>query len=217
MDMDSNWAVEHLQVIRTLMERSAVYRRALAPIMIYNGVLGLVFAGIGMFARIFSPPGFILFWGVVCVVALSGSFLLVRRQALKAGEPFWSPPTRRVSQAMLPPVVTGALLGSLVLGSAYTVPAGLTPKIAFVLLPSSWIILYGFAFHAAGFFMPRGMKLFGWMFVIGGCLAAAPGIVLTKATGNPLYAHALMGCFFGALHLAYGAYLHFTEPAGNAS
>ena len=42
--MESNWAAEHLQVIRTLMERSAVYRRALAPVMIFNGCLGCIAA-----------------------------------------------------------------------------------------------------------------------------------------------------------------------------
>ena len=34
--MEPNWAAEHLQVIRTLMERSALYRRALAPIMSFT-------------------------------------------------------------------------------------------------------------------------------------------------------------------------------------
>ena len=38
--MESNWAEENLQTIRTLMERSAVYRRALAPIMLFAGALG---------------------------------------------------------------------------------------------------------------------------------------------------------------------------------
>ena len=42
--MDSNWAGEHLQVIRTLMERSAIYRRTLAPIMLLLGILGLLAA-----------------------------------------------------------------------------------------------------------------------------------------------------------------------------
>ena len=40
--MDNHWAVENLQTIRTLMERSAVYRRALAPIMIFVGTVGIV-------------------------------------------------------------------------------------------------------------------------------------------------------------------------------
>ena len=37
MGMETNWAAEQLQTIRTLMERSAVYRRALAPIMLFAG------------------------------------------------------------------------------------------------------------------------------------------------------------------------------------
>ena len=46
--MDTSWAAENLQTIRTLMERSALYRRALAPIMTYNGVVGCVAAVIGL-------------------------------------------------------------------------------------------------------------------------------------------------------------------------
>jgi hypothetical protein len=46
--MESNWAAEQLQTIRTLMERSAVYRRALAPIMLFAGLTGLVTMGLGL-------------------------------------------------------------------------------------------------------------------------------------------------------------------------
>src|SRR6267154_136506 len=99
--MESNWAAEHLQVIRTLMERSAVYRRALAPIMIYNGVVWLD--------------------------------------------------------------VTSA-------------PLDLVNVLAMLWLPLSWVILYGCAFHAAGFFMPRGMRLFGWALILGGCAGFAFGV-----------------------------------------
>src|SRR6266702_6470484 len=113
--MESNWAAEHLQVIRTLMERSALYRRALAPIMIFNGVMGLVAAAVGWFLKIGSPRGFILFWAGVGVVAVAGSFLLVRRQALRESEPFWSPPTRRVTQALLPPLTAGLIISAAVL------------------------------------------------------------------------------------------------------
>src|SRR6058998_3001599 len=105
--MESNWAAEHLQVIRTLMERSAVYRRALAPIMVFNGVVGAGGAMLGYVLKIAAPRAFISFWGVASCIALAGSFLLVRRQALREAEPFWSPPTRRVTQAMLPPLFAG--------------------------------------------------------------------------------------------------------------
>jgi hypothetical protein len=38
-------------------------------------------------------------------------------------------------------------------------------------LPLIWIVLYGCALHAAGFFTPRGLRVFGWAFVLGGCSA----------------------------------------------
>ena len=79
--MESNWAAEHLQVIRTLMERSAIYRRALAPVMIYNGVLGIAGGVMGSLLKISAPQAFVGYWAAVGVVALAGSFLLVRRQA----------------------------------------------------------------------------------------------------------------------------------------
>ena len=80
-------------------------------------------------------------------------------------------------------------------------------------LPLIWVVLYGCAFHAAGFFMPRGMRLFGWAFIIGGCGLFAVGF---PDWARPLdYAHGVMGFFFGGLHLAYGVYLYFTEQRRN--
>ena len=80
-------------------------------------------------------------------------------------------------------------------------------------LPFIWVVLYGCAFHAAGFFMPRGMKIFGWAFIIGGCGLFAMGV---PGWARPLeYAHGIMGFFFGGLHLAYGTYLYFTEQRRN--
>lgn len=213
--MEPNWAAEHLQVIRTLMERSALYRRALAPIMSFNGVVGLAAAALGWGLKIGSPRAFILFWAAVSVVAICGSLLLVRRQALKESEPFWSPPTRRVTQALLPPLAAGLMISAVVLlrtGSARQFGGGLQEMLW---LPLIWVVLYGCAFHAAGFFMPRGMRVFGWAFIIGGCGLFATGV---PDWAHPLeYAHGVMGLFFGGLHLAYGVYLYFTEQRGNES
>jgi hypothetical protein len=211
--MESNWAAEHLQVIRTLMERSALYRRALAPIMIYNGVVGLAAAALGWALNFGSPRAFILFWAGVSVVAIAGSFLLVRRQALKESEPFWSPPTRRVTQALLPPLVAGLLFTAVLLLRAGSGPLFAVSNPAVLWLPLSWVVLYGCAFHAAGFFMPRGMRLFGWAFILGGCAMFAAGVTFgLTAVG---WAHGIMGFFFGGLHLAYGVYLYFTEQRRN--
>src|SRR5512139_1040059 len=120
--MQTPSASEHLQVIRTLMERSALYRRALAPITIFVGSLGLIAAIAGWKLRIVQPVPFILYWYVVGALAISGAFLMVRRQALKDAEPFWSPPTRRVSQALLPPLAAGFLISVVVLVATGSAP-----------------------------------------------------------------------------------------------
>lgn len=208
-------AAEHLQVIRTLMERSALYRRALAPIMMFAGGVGVLAAVLGLRLGIDSPASFVMYWYVVGGLGLSGALLLVRRQAWQQSEPFWSPPTRRVAQAMLPALTAGFIIGAMVLagamlrspsdGPALAAPDGL----ALVSLPAIWVVLYGCALHAAGFYATRGMRLFGWVLVAGGC--AALGLV---RSGQPLLqlGHGIMGLFFGCLHLAYGIYLYFTEP-----
>jgi len=213
--MESNWATEHLQVIRTLMERSAVYRRTLAPIMTFNGAAGTAAALLGWILGIASPRAFILYWAGVGVQALAGSLLLVRRQALKESEPFWSPPTRRVTQALLPPLAAGFILSALALMNVDSAPDSLGPVLGMLWLPLGWVVLYGCAFHAAGFFMPRGMKVFGWAFIIGGCGLFAMGIPDWAPRGA--YAHGIMGFFFGVLHLAYGVYLYFTEQRKNVA
>ncbi|MBI3414604.1 MAG: hypothetical protein HY043_04670 [Verrucomicrobia bacterium] len=206
--MEPNWAAEHLQVIRTLMERSALYRRALAPVMLLTGVIGLLAASAGGFLQIDSPRGFVGYWLSVSLLPLIGSFVLVRRQALRDAEPFWSPPTRRVLQALLPPFAAGFIVGVILLFHLTGLDTRSASVLAMLWLPLGWVVLYGCAIHAAGFFMPRGMKVFGWVILLGGCGIFALGI---PDIPRPWYAHGIMGVFFGALHLAYGVYLYFTE------
>ena len=110
--MEPNQAVENLQVIRTLMERSAIYRRALAPIMLFTGAIGVLAAAAGLRFKMQEPRQFAELWLGAAAVAVAGAFLLARRQAIKDQEPFWSPPTRRVGQALLPPLLCGLFVGA---------------------------------------------------------------------------------------------------------
>jgi hypothetical protein len=208
--METNWAADHLQTIRTLMERSAVYRRALAPIMILCGVLGVAGGIAGWRLKISADRDFVLFWSGVALLALTGSFLLARRQALKDSEPFWSPPTRRVAQALLAPLVVGCFINALI---AYD--GGKSGMMA--LFAALWACLYGCALHSAGFFMVRGIKLLGWIFIAIGCalFLFTPGRRIQYAPD--LSPHLLMAGIFGGLHLAYGIYLYFTEKRKNAT
>ncbi len=202
--MQSDWATENLQVIRTLMERSALYRRALAPTTLVAGTLGTLGAIGGFRWATGSGVQFCVYWLVVGVLTIAACFLVIRRQALQAGEAFWSPPTRRVVQAMLPALVFGLVLG-LVL--SFSDPdEGLVLFLVFV-----WIGLYGSALHAAGFFMPRGIRLFGWL-LIAGISAALLGLLLIQPDDTGLdLSNGIMGSAFGLLHLVYGGYLFATE------
>lgn len=214
MSMDPNWAAEHLQVIRTLMERSAVYRRALGPIMLLAGCIGLGGALLGWKLEFYRPLVFIAFWYACGMAVLSGAFVMVRRQALKSAEPVWSPPTRRVAQALLPALTAGFLIGVIVAVSTTRLdrPA---PGLVLIGLPLIWVVLYGCGLHAAGFFMLRGMRWFGWGLIglgCAACLTACP----QSAGAAVAWAYGLMGFFFGVLHLAYGVYLLATEKRGTA-
>jgi len=188
------------------MERSAVYRRALAPIMLFAGTLGVATAAVGLLFHFDSLRAFGALWLGTATVVVAGAFLIARRQALKDHEPFWSPPTRRVGQALLPPLLAGMCLGF-----AFVLVEVANP----VILTFIWLLFYGCALHSAGFFMPRGMKWFGWIYVGLTC-----GILCFLAIARPnieISAHWFMGFFFGALHLAYGAYLYLTEKGKNAT
>ncbi len=201
--MKPNWAEENLQTIRTLMERSALYRRALAPIMLFAGTMGLAAAAAGFCLHLDSMRAFGVLWLGTAVMVIAGAFLIARRQALRDGEKLWSPPTRRVGQALLPALAAGACLGL-----AFTIA---NDSRDFTLLVSLvWILFYGCALHAAGFFMPRGIRFFGYLNVIGSCLLAC-GFIAGWINLLSLNSYWLMGFFFGVLHLAYGVYLYLTE------
>ena len=206
--MEQHVAAEHLQVIRTLMERSAIYRRTLGPIMIYVGAVGggAALGGIGL--GIEALRAFCAWWLVAALVAIAGAFAIARRQALQDGERFWSPPALRVTQALLPP-----LAGGLILSLALVVFAPGDLRWLFVLGNG---LFYGCAVHAAGFFMPRGMKLFAWLIIVLAGAVVFTRFVLASGAAAPVD-HALMGGFFGGMHLAYGAYLLMTDSRKTAA
>jgi len=201
------WAAQNLQVIRTLMERSSLYRRALAPVSFAAGLLGIIAGMTGWLAHLDSARSFGILWMLVALGILVISLLIIRRQAVRADEPFWSPPSRRVAQAMAPPLLLGFFAGCLIV-----VPPWREPLHAWW-LPGIWLVLYGCAAHAAGFFMRRGMKLFG---VILGLLGVALLVFVNSgsyAAGLPSLsvAHLVMGVLFGGSHIAFGLYLSVTE------
>lgn len=204
--MDRDQAARNLEVIRTLMERSALYRRALAPLMFLAGCAGVAGAiGSHFLAVDSTPEAFVKYWFGLSAIAIAGSLLLSRIQALRAREPFWSPPSRRVVQALVPPLAVGCACG---------IAAARTGMAAWI-LASLWLALYGCALHAAGFFTTRGIKLFGWIMILLGGLAYGLFLIQWEPVKS-LTASDLMGIGFGLTHLAYGVYLRVTESRPGA-
>ncbi len=189
------------------MERSALYRRALAPLMIAAGVVGIGAATLTCFVKIEGLRSFAMFWLAVAAMAQGVCLLLVRRQALKSEEAFWSAPMRRVAHAALPGFFVGA---------AGAVVAARSELQEVWMLPLIWGAVYGCGIHAAGFFMPRGMKLFGWLMVLVS-LALFPAVGSFVENPSTETAHYLMGGLFGVLHLVYGVYLRFTETGNQTA
>jgi hypothetical protein len=197
-------ATEQLQTIRGLMERAALYRRALGPTLLMVGGLGTLAAAVGAWASV-SGPAFAGYWLGVAIIAIVASLLLIRRQALRAAEPFWTPPARRVASAMLPALAAGITATVLLL----TPPvASLRPTLW---LPPLWLTCYGLAVHAAGFFTLGALRRLGWAYVTCGVLAGLNAIGQPTWAESVRHAHLLMGMTFGLGHLAAGAWLLAVE------
>ena len=67
--MSANWAEDNLQTIRTLMERASVYRRALAPVSMAAGGMGLSRSS-GRGHRLDNRKSFAFYW--LAVAFLTG-------------------------------------------------------------------------------------------------------------------------------------------------
>lgn len=197
-------AEANLAAIRTLMERSALYRRAVAPLQVLAGVVGLVAAVAGVEMGMSEVRVSVLFWMFTGWVVGGFALILVRRQALGAGERFWTPPARRVLRAVSPGFAAGAMLTLPVLADR---SAG---RAMSELIPAMWMICYGLSMHAAAFFLPRGPQLLAWAFILSG-LSLGMAYSFSWWKPKPTDFHWCMGATFGGFHLASGALLHLAE------
>ena len=206
-------AAEHLQAIRTLMERSVLYRRALAPSMLAAGILGLITATAGWFAPethfLSTQRGFVLSWIATAAAAGAAAVAATRRQAIMDREPFWSPPARCVAWAVLPAMAAAAVVAR----AAISVGGNSVHFVAWA-APCLWLALYGCALHSAAHQMTRGIRWMGWIH-LGGAIVGAlflPSLMNSLSSIMAIKtAHLIMGATFGVSHAAYGLRLAWTE------
>ncbi|MDB6153021.1 MAG: hypothetical protein JWL90_1474 [Chthoniobacteraceae bacterium] len=193
-------AEEHLRVIRSLMERSTIYRAISAPTAAVGGVISIV-AAIALIA-VDNAGGmtverFLFTWLSVLLVTLLANFYFLWRAAVSRKEIFVSPGMRMAIRAVLPPFLCGA---------AITLYNHRSPTN----LPEAWILFYGLGLLAMSHFAPRSIAWLGWSFVIAGIgLWFLPW--KTPAFFSPFSRPVTYSCLemaftFGLFHLIYALY-----------
>ncbi|HCN27620.1 MAG TPA: hypothetical protein DIT64_02310 [Verrucomicrobiales bacterium] len=196
-------ALEHLRVIRSLMEKAHIYRAISAPAALAGGLLALALSG-WQAARAFrdlapaDPCSFAAQWLAVLMVTSVLNFALLSREARRRGQPFVSDGMRAALRALCPPLLAGGVLGLGLMLRLHNLTLG-----ALV-----WVVCHGLALLATAGFSPRSLIRLGWAFLTAGLAlfliwAVRDDIRLLPSDEGP--AAVIMGLTFGLLHLIYAA------------
>jgi len=201
--MNSNWAETQLATIRTLMERSSLYRIELAPIFLLTGILGTS-AGIGGYFLGWNSPGKIAgLWIAVVLFSVGILFYFMRKECSKRNEPFFTIPAKRIVKS-----TTAISCTMLIVGSTLFLKQGQTPYLSWILL-AFLVALYGCLLNCAGFFLERGIRWLGEIYVGEGMLLFL-ALNLLPTTPDYIYANLVLGTLLGVENLIYGCYLKIT-------
>lgn len=194
-------ALEHLRVIRSLMEKAHIYRAISAPAALVGGLLALGVSGYGVSqsfsgAEPISSIGFLSLWLAVLAFTAVLNLTLLARDAARRGQSFVSDGMRMAIRALLPALLAGGVLGIGLIVYLHSLTMA-------VLI---WAVCYGLALLGTASFSPRSLLRLGWSFVLVGLalflLWAANGEVrLLPSDEGP--ASLVMGLTFGLLHVIY--------------
>ncbi len=205
-------ALDHLRVIRTLMERSSIYRAVSAPAALIGGVLSLGVAIYGISQNIltkqFGNHEIIFTWLGVLVITSIINLLLLMREAGSKGQPFITDGLRMALRAIVPPMLTGGVLGGGMIWFGHSIALG-----AIV-----WVLCYGLALQATVSFAPRSIIRLARAFLISGQLAAVVFFIRNQQGMSPWRedeASLTLGLTFGLFHIIYGIAVFFSKPKSN--
>lgn len=178
-------AEDNLRYIRGAMERAGAFTAVPGRGGALMGVTAL--AATWLAARAGSEEAWLRIWVAEAVLALTIGIIAIYRKAARVRISLASGPARKFALALLPALVTGALL-SLALWQVGLVS----------LLPGVWLLCYGAAVLAAGAFSVPAVPLLGACFMLLGALA-----VLSP----PSWGDAFLGAGFGALQIGFGLFI----------
>ena len=117
--------------------------------------------------------------------------------------------------ALSAPFFAAAVLSA---GLAMQVTEGKDEGFINPILVSFWLTFYGCGLCAASFFVSRGVRVLGWLFVLSGAVVFTQFLSAVRGKSTGLFdPYMVMALTFGGLHLASGIYLYFTEKRKNAA
>lgn len=189
-------AEENLRTIRSLMERSTIYRAISAPTALVGGLASIAACSYLLLRFGAVPPDggtyedcFTVTWLCVLVLTIVANTWFIWRGAKERSEPFISAGMKLALISLLP---------SMLCGGYFTL--FLAPDVQ---LCGIWMICYGVGLLSTSHFAPRSITFLGWVFLISGFCTWYPmfwaGPAMLACT------NLLMGATFGLYHLIYAA------------
>jgi hypothetical protein len=177
-------ALDNLSYIRETMERATAFTGVPGWGGVAMGLSALVASWLA--ARQASPRGWLEVWLVEGVVAFLIGAWSLGRKSIRVQGPGFNRPARRFLLSFAPPLLVGALL------TAVLWQAGQS-----VLLPGTWLLLYGTGVVTGGAFSVKAVPLMGILLMMVGAV-----VLLWPAWGN-----AGMAAGFGAVQIGFGVFI----------
>jgi hypothetical protein len=205
-------ALDHLRVIRSLMEKAHIYRAVSAPAALLGGVLALVasvwpvvHAAKTHGEAAFSDSTFLLHWHGILAACTVLNVVLLAREAKRRDQPLVSEGMKMALRAVSPPLIVGGVLALGLVVWLHNLTLG-----ALI-----WVLCYGLALLATSSFAPKSLIRLGWAFVIAGLvlfLAWAGNDEVRNLRTDLGPASLVMALTFGLLHLVYAIAVFASRP-----
>ena len=180
---DRQLAEETLSYIRQTMETASTFTAVSGWGLVAVGSVGLVAAWLAHATGEAAPLNV---WLPAAVVALACSATANGMKAKRLDVPLWSGAFRKMVWGLVPALIAGAFL-----------TRALAIQDADILVPGTWLAVYGTGVAASGMFSVRALRWMGLaMLGLGAVALVRPAIGLT-----------LLAAGFGGVHVLFGAYI----------
>jgi hypothetical protein len=209
-------ALDHLRVIRTLMERASIYRAVSAPAALVGGLMALAVAAYGfqhnyftkdmkVISNSFRSNEFLRAWLTVLAISSMINLYLLNRESRRKGKPFLTEGFLTALRGIVPPMLTGGVLGICLIHYGNQLELG-----ALV-----WILCYGLALQTTVSFAPPSIIMLARAFIITGQALTifwfvSGGLGMFQRSEAP--ASLFLGVTFGLFHVIYAIAVFMSKP-----